>query len=188
MRENRRMIDDDTSSLEGPTAPRALSIDEEWAIIQALDVERVDDTQAIASSKASSAHVEDLSYLEPILYPPSMPAAGRRHSSLSTTSRWQWRWWRLIAVHNLIGIGILTHLIITVCQEAVSGGVPEKAIISLVFLCTLWWFCIPQTIYVVATKRFNPRPFFHIAAGFLSLVAATIIGFLSAFALYSCLR
>lgn len=188
MRENRRMIDDDTSSLEGPTAPRALSIDEEWAIIQALDVERVDDTQAIASSKASSAHVEDLSYLEPILYPPSMPAAGRRHSSLSTTSRWQWRWWRLIAVHNLIGIGILTHLIITVCQEAVSGGVPEKAIIPLVFLCTLWWFCIPQTIYVVATKRFNPRPFFHIAAGFLSLVAATIIGFLSAFALYSCLR
>lgn len=182
------MIDDDTSSLEGPTAPRALSIDEEWAIIQALDVERVDDTQAIASSKASSAHVEDLSYLEPILYPPSMPAAGRRHSSLSTTSRWQWRWWRLIAVHNLIGIGILTHLIITVCQEAVSGGVPEKAIIPLVFLCTLWWFCIPQTIYVVATKRFNPRPFFHIAAGFLSLVAATIIGFLSAFALYSCLR
>lgn len=188
MRENRRMIDDDTSSLEGPTAPHALSIDEEWAIIQALDVERVDDTQAIASSKASSAHVEDLSYLEPILYPPSMPAAGRRHSSLSTTSRWQWRWWRLIAVHNLIGIGILTHLIITVCQEAVSGGVPEKAIIPLVFLCTLWWFCIPQTIYVVATKRFNPRPFFHIAAGFLSLVAATIIGFLSAFALYSCLR
>lgn len=188
MRENRRMIDDDTSSLEGPTAPRALSIDEEWAIIQALDVERVDDTHAIASSKASSAHVEDLSYLEPILYPPSMPAAGRRHSSLSTTSRWQWRWWRLIAVHNLIGIGILTHLIITVCQEAVSGGVPEKAIIPLVFLCTLWWFCIPQTIYVVATKRFNPRPFFHIAAGFLSLVAATIIGFLSAFALYSCLR
>lgn len=188
MRENRRMIDDDTSSLEGPTAPRALSIDEEWAIIQALDVERVDDTHAIASSKASSAHVEDLSYLEPILYPPSVPADVRRHSSSSTTHRWRWRWWRLIAVHNLIGIGTLTYLIATVCQEAVSGGVPEKAIIPLVFLCTLWWFCIPQTIYVVATKRFNPRPFFHIAAGFLSLVAATIIGFLSAFALYSCLR
>ena len=186
MRENKRMIDDDTSFLEGPTAPRALSIDEEWAIIQALDVEHVDNADMI--TPASTTHVEDLSYLEPILYPPSMPAAGRRHSSLSTTSRWQWRWWRLIAVHNLIGIGILTHLIITVCQEAVSGGVPEKAIIPLVFLCTLWWFCIPQTIYVVATKRFNPRPFFHIAAGFLSLVAATIIGFLSAFALYSCLR
>lgn len=29
MRENRRMINDDTSSLEGPTAPRALSLDEE---------------------------------------------------------------------------------------------------------------------------------------------------------------
>lgn len=188
MRENRRMIDDDTSSLEGPTAPRALSIDEEWAIIQALDVERVDDTHAIASSKASSAHVEDLSYLEPILYPPSVPAAGRRHSSSSTTRRWRWRWWRLIAVHNLIGIGTITCLIAAVYQEAISGGVPEKAIIPLVFLCTLWWFCIPQTIYVVATKRFNPRPFFHIAAGFLSLVAAMIIGFLSAFALYSLIK
>lgn len=186
MRENKRMIDDDTSFLEQPTAPRALSIDEEWAIIQALDVEHVDNAHMI--TPASTTHVEDLSYLEPILYPPSMPADGRRHSSSSTTSRWQWRWWRLIAVHNLIGIGILTHLIITVCQEAVSGGVPEKAIIPLVFLCTLWWFCIPQTIYVVATKRFNPRPFFHIAAGFLSLVAATITGFLSAFALYSCLK
>lgn len=186
MRENKRMIDDDTSSLEGPTAPRALSIDEEWAIIQALNVECISSTRAIAP--ASTTHVEDLSYLEPILNPPAVPADGRRHSSSSTTSSWRWRWWRLIAVHNLIGIGILTHLIITVCQEAVSGGVPEKAIIPLVFLCTLWWFCIPQTIYVVATKRFNPRPFFHIAAGFLSLVAATIIGFLSAFALYSCLR
>ena len=186
MRENKRMIDDDASFLEGPTAPRALSIDEEWAIIQALDVERVDNAHMIAP--ASTTHVEDLSYLEPILYPPSVPAAGRRHSSSSTTSSWRWRWWRLIAVHNLIGIGLLTHLIITVCQEAVSGGVPEKAIIPLVFLCTLWWFCIPQTIYVVATKRFNPRPFFHIAAGFLSLVAATITGFLSAFALYSLIK
>ena len=186
MRENKRMIDDDTSSLEGPTAPRALSIDEEWAIIQALNVECISSTRAI--DPASTTHVEDLSYLEPILNPPAVPAAVRRHSSSSTTSSWRCRWWRLIAVHNLIGIGILTHLIITVCQEAVSGGVPEKAIIPLVFLCTLWWFCIPQTIYVVATKRFNPRPFFHIAAGFLSLIAATIIGFLSAFALYSCLR
>lgn len=186
MRENRRMIDDDTSSLEGPTAPRALSIDEEWAIIQALNVERVDDAHAIAP--ASTAHVEDLSYLEPILYPPSMSADGHRHSSSSKTRRWRWRWWRLIAVHNLIGIGTITYLIAAVCREAISGGVPEKAIIPLVFLCTLWWFCIPQTIYVAATKRFNPRPFFHIAAGFLSLVAATIIGFLSAFALYSCLK
>lgn len=187
MRENRRMINDD-ASLEGPTAPRALSIDEEWAIIQALDVERVDDTHAIASSRASSAHVEDLSYLEPILYPPSVPADGRRHSSSSATPRWRWRWWRLIAVHNLIGIGTITYLIAAVCQEATSGGAPEKAIIPLVFLCTLWWFCIPQTIYVATTRRFNPRPFFHIAAGFLSLVAAMIIGFLSAFALYSFLR
>lgn len=186
MRENRRMIDDDTSSLEGPTAPRALSLDEEWAIIQALGVERVADTHTITPT--STTHVEDLSYLEPILYPPSVPAAGRRHSSSSTTRRWRWRWWRLIAAHNLIGIATMTYLIAAVCQEATSGGVPEKAIIPLVFLCTLWWFCIPQTIYVATTKRFNPRPFFHIAAGFLSLVAATIIGFLSAFALYSCLR
>lgn len=186
MRENRRMIDDDTSSLKGPTAPRALSIDEEWAIIQALDVEHIDNAHAIAP--ASTTHVEDLSYLEPILYPPSVPSDGRRHSPSSTTRRWRWRWWRLIAVHNLIGIGTLTYLIVTVCQEAISGGAPEKAIIPLVFLCTLWWFCIPQTIYVAATKRFNPRPFFHIAAGFLSLVAATITGFLSAFALYSCLK
>lgn len=91
-------------------------------------------------------------------------------------------------MHNLIGIGTITYLIAAVCQEAVSGGVPEKAIIPLVFLCTLWWFCVPQTIYVVATKRFNPRPFFHIAAGFLSLVTATITGFLSTFALYSLLK
>ena len=186
MRENRRMIDDDTSSLKGPTAPRALSLDEEWAIIQALDVEHIGNAHAIAP--ASTTHVEDLSYLEPILYPPSVPSDGRRHSPSSTTRRWRWCWWRLIAVHNLIGIGTLTYLIVTVCQEAISGGAPEKAIIPLVFLCTLWWFCIPQTIYVAATKRFNPRPFFHIAAGFLSLVAATITGFLSAFALYSCLK
>ena len=185
MRENRRMINDD-ASLEGPTAPRALSIDEEWAIIQALDVERVNDAHGIAPT--STTHVEDLSYLEPILYPPTVPADGRRHSCSSATLRWRWRWWRLIAVHNLIGIGATSCLIATVCQEAVSEGVPEKAIIPLVFLCTLWWFCIPQTIYVATTKQFNPRPFFHIAAGFLSLVAATITGFLSAFALYSCLK
>lgn len=91
-------------------------------------------------------------------------------------------------MHNLIGIGTITYLIAAVCQEAVSGGVPEKAIIPLVFLCTLWWFCVPQMIYVVATKRFNPRPLFHIAARFLSLVAATITGFLSTFALYSLLK
>lgn len=186
MRENRRMIDDDTSSLEGPTAPRALSLDEEWAIIQALDVEHISNAHAIAP--ASTTHIEDLSYLEPILNPPSVPTDGRRHSSSSTTRRWRWRWWRLIAVHNLIGIGTLTYLITAVCQEAVSGGAPEKAIIPLVFLCTLWWFCIPQTIYAATAKRFNPRPFFHIAAGFLSLVAATITGFLSAFALYSLLK
>lgn len=186
MREDKRMIDDDTSFLEGPIAPRALSLDEEWAIIRALDVERVDITPAIAP--ASATHVENLSYLEPILYPPSVPADGRRHSSSSTPRRWRWRWWRLIAVHNLIGIGTISYLIAAVCQEAVSGGVPEKAVIPLVFLCTLWWFCIPQTIYVATTRRFNPRPFFHIAAGFLSLVAATITGFLSAFALYSYLR
>lgn len=184
MRENRRMIDDDTSSLEGPTAPRALSIDEEWAIIQALDVERVDDAHAIAPT--STTHVEDLSYLEPILN--QSHALHPLPASSCKTRSWRWRWWRLIALHNLIGIGTITCLIAAVCQEAISGGVPEKAIIPLVFLCTLWWFCIPQTIYVVATKRFNPRPFFHIAAGFLSLVAATIIGFLSAFALYSCLK
>lgn len=186
MRENRRMIDDDTSSLEGPTAPRALSLDEEWAIIQALDVEHISNAPTIAP--ASTTHVENLSYLEPILYPPSVPADVHRHSSSITPRRWRWRWWRLIAVHNLIGIGTITYLIAAVCQEAVSGGVPEKGIIPLVFLCTLWWFCVPQTIYVVATKRFNPRPFFHIAAGFLSLVAATITGFLSTFALYSLLK
>lgn len=184
MRENRRMIDDDTSSLEGPTAPRALSIDEEWAIIQALDVECVDDTHTITPTPTT--HVEDLSYLEPILNPPHalhpLPAPS------SKTRSWRWRWWRLIAVHNLIGIATITYLIAAVCREATSGGVPEKAIIPLVFLCTLWWFCIPQTIYVATTRRFNPRPFFHIAAGFLSLVAAMIIGFLSAFALYSFLR
>lgn len=184
MREDKRMIDDDTSFLEGPIAPRALSLNEEWAIIQALDVERVDDAHAIAPT--STTHVEDLSYLEPILNPPhalhSLPAPS------SKTRRWRWHWWRLIAVHNLIGIGTITYLIAAVCQEAVSGGAPEKAVIPLVFLCTLWWFCIPQTIYVVATKRFNPRPFFHIAAGFLSLVAATITGFLSTFALYSYLK
>ena len=60
MRENRRMINDD-ASLEGPTAPRALSLDEEWAIIQALDVEHIGNAHAIAP--ASTTHVEDLSYL-----------------------------------------------------------------------------------------------------------------------------
>lgn len=120
MRENRRMIDDDTFSLEGPTAPRALSIDEEWAIIQALDVERVVDAHAIAPT--STTHVEDLSYLEPILnqshtlHP--LPA-----SSCKTRS-WRWRWWRLIAAHNL-------RVTVSICEQvAVHAGLALVAVLA----------------------------------------------------------
>ena len=51
-------------------APRALSIDEEWAVIMALEEERGRAHAAEPTPVASPAPThEDLSYLEPIVYP-----------------------------------------------------------------------------------------------------------------------
>ena len=53
-----------------PAAPRALSIDEEWAVIMALEEERGRAHAAEPTPVASPAPThEDLSYLEPIVYP-----------------------------------------------------------------------------------------------------------------------
>lgn len=53
-----------------PVAPRALSIDEEWAVIMALEEERGRTHAAEPTPVASPAPThEDLSYLEPIVYP-----------------------------------------------------------------------------------------------------------------------
>ena len=81
-----------------------MSIDEEWAAIMALEEERGRAHAAEPTPVASAAPThEDLSYLEPIVYPGANDPANpwRTHRAIATPedNGWRWRWWRLWALY-----------------------------------------------------------------------------------------
>ena len=165
-----------------PVAPRALSIDEEWAVIMALEEERgrahVPERTAVAASPPSQ---EDLSYLEPIVYPstntPMNPWRTPGAAYMPEGVRWHWRWWRLWALPSLAFLVVVTVAVVRLYGGAVDRGDPKSLIMPFLFLGTLWWNCIIHTLYVTCVRRMNPSVGFHIGAAIAAFVVSSVAAF-----------
>ena len=123
-------------------APRALSIDEEWAVIMALEEERGRAHAAEPTPVASPAPThEDLSYLEPIVYPstnaPLNPWRTHGVIAMPEDNGWRWRWWRLCALPSLAFLTVVTVAVVRLYGQAVDRGDPKSLIMPLLFLGTL---------------------------------------------------
>ena len=165
-----------------PAAPRALSIDEEWAVIMALEEERCRAQTAEPTSVASPAPThEDLSYLEPIVYPgandPVNPWRTHGAVAMPEDSGWHWRWWRLWALPSLAFLAAATVAIVRLYEQAVDHGAPKSLIMPFLFLGTLWWNCLIHALYVVCVRRMNPSVGFHIGAAIAAFVASSVAAF-----------
>ena len=165
-----------------PAAPRALSIDEEWAIIMALEEERGRAHTAEPAPVASPAPThEDLSYLEPIVYPgandPVNPWRTHGAVAMPEDSGWHWRWWRLWALPSLAFLAAATVAIVRLYEQAVDHGAPKSLIMPFLFLGTLWWNCLIHALYVVCVRRMNPSVGFHIGAAIAAFVASSVAAF-----------
>ena len=165
-----------------PAAPRALSIDEEWAVIMALEEERGRAHTAEPAPVASPAPThEDLSYLEPIVYPgandPVNPWRTHGAVAMPEDSGWHWRWWRLWALPSLAFLAAATVAIARLYEQAVDHGVPKSLIMPFLFLGTLWWNCLIHALYVVCVRRMNPSVGFHIGAAIAAFVASSVAAF-----------
>ena len=165
-----------------PAAPRALSIDEEWAVIMALEEERCRAQTAEPTSVASPAPThEDLSYLEPIVYPgandPVNPWRTRGAVAMPGDNGWRWRWWRLWALPSLAFLAAVTVAIVRLYEQAVDHGAPKSLIMPFLFLGTLWWNCLIHALYVVCVRRMNPSVGFHIGAAIAAFVASSVAAF-----------
>ena len=170
-----------------PVAPRALSIDEEWAVIMALEEERgrgrTSEPPPVAAPAGSH---EDLSYLEPIFYPPSStpvnpwrtPAA----RPMPARDRWRWRWWRLWALPSLAFLTVVTVAVVRLYGDAVDRGDPKSLIMPFLFLGTLWWNCVIHALYVTCVRRMNPSVSFHIGAAIAAFVVSSVAAFVSVWA------
>ena len=164
-----------------PVAPRALSIDEEWAVIMALEEERgrvhAPERTAVAAPPPSQ---EDLSYLEPIVYPHSSAPVNPRRAPgptpVPTRDRWCWGWWRLWALPSLVCLAAVSVVVVRLYGGAVDRGDPKSLIMPFLFLGTLWWNCVIHALYVTCVRRMNPSAGFHaaIAAFVVSSVAAFV--------------
>lgn len=165
-----------------PVAPRALSIDEEWAVIMALEEERgrahAPERTAVAASPPSQA---DLSYLEPIVYPstntPMNPWRTPGAAYIPEGVRWRWRWWRLWALPSLAFLVVVTVAVVRLYGGAVDRGDPKSLIMPFLFLGTLWWNCIIHTLYVTCVRRMNPSVGFHIGAAIAAFVVSSVAAF-----------
>lgn len=165
-----------------PVAPRALSIDEEWAVIMALEEERgrahAPERTAVAASPPSQ---EDLSYLEPIVYPstntPMNPWRTPGAAYMPEGVRWRWRWWRLWALPSLAFLTVVTVAVVRLYGGAVDHGDPKSLIMPFLFLGTLWWNCIIHTLYVTCVRRMNPSVGFHIGAAIAAFVVSSVAAF-----------
>ena len=165
-----------------PVAPRALSIDEEWAVIMALEEERgrahAPEQTAVAAPAATH---EDLSYLEPIVTPHSSAPLNPRRTPgptpMPTRGRWRWRWWRLWALPSLAFLTVATVAIVRLYEQAVDHGDPKSLIMPFLFLGTLWWNCIIHTLYVMCVRRMNPSVGFHIGAAIGTFVVSSVAAF-----------
>ena len=165
-----------------PAAPRALSIDEEWAVIMALEEERGRAHTAEPAPVASPAPThEDLSYLEPIVYPgandPVNPWRTHGAVAMPEDSGWHWRWWRLWALPSLAFLAAATVAIARLYEQAVDHGAPKSLIMPFLFLGTLWWNCLIHALYVVCVRRMNPSVGFHIGAAIAAFVASSVAAF-----------
>ena len=165
-----------------PVAPRALSIDEEWAVIMALEEERgrahAPERTAVAAPPPSQ---EDLSYLEPIVYPstntPMNPWRTPGAAYMPEGVRWRWRWWRLWALPSLAFLVVVTVAVVRLYGGAVDRGDPKSLIMPFLFLGTLWWNCIIHTLYVTCVRRMNPSVGFHIGAAIAAFVVSSVAAF-----------
>ena len=165
-----------------PVAPRALSIDEEWAVIMALEEERsrahAPEQTAVAAPAATQ---EDLSYLEPIATPhssaPLNPWRTPGPTPVPTRGRWRWRWWRLWALPSLAFLTVATVAIVRLYGQAVDRGAPKSLIIPFLFLGTLWWNCLIHTLYVMCVRHMNPSVGFHIGAAIATFVVSSVAAF-----------
>ena len=165
-----------------PAAPRALSIDEEWAVIMALEEERGRAHTAEPAPVASPAPThEDLSYLEPIVYPgandPVNPWRTHGAVAMPEDSGWHWRWWRLWALPSLAFLAAATVAIVRLYEQAVDHGAHKSLIMPFLFLGTLWWNCLIHALYVVCVRRMNPSVGFHIGAAIAAFVASSVAAF-----------
>ena len=163
-------------------APRALSIDEEWAVIMALEEERgrahAPEQTAVAAPAATQ---EDLSYLEPIVTPhssaPLNPWRTPGPTPVPTRGRWRWRWWRLWALPSLAFLTVATVAIVRLYEQAVDHGDPKSLIMPFLFLGTLWWNCLIHALYVMCVRRMNPSVGFHIGAAIATFVVSSVAAF-----------
>lgn len=170
-----------------PTAPRALSIDEEWAVMMALEEERgrgrtsePPPTPPVPVAAPAAAH-EDLSYLEPVVYPPSStpvnPWRAPAARPVPARDRWRWRWWRLCALPSLAFLAAISVVVIRLYGYAVDRGDPKSLIMPFLFLGTLWWNCVIHALYVACVRRMNPSVGFHVGAAIATFVASSVLSF-----------
>lgn len=165
-----------------PVAPRALSIDEEWAVIMALEEERsrahAPEQTAVAAPAATQ---EDLSYLEPIVTPhssaPLNPWRTPGPTPVPTRGRWRWRWCRLWALPSLAFLAVVSVAIVRLYGQAVDRGDPKSLIMPFLFLGTLWWNCLIHALYVMCVRHMNPSVGFHIGAAIATFVVSSVAAF-----------
>ena len=165
-----------------PVAPRALSIDEEWAVIMALEEERGRAHAAESAPVASPAPThEDLSYLEPIVTPhssaPLNPWRTPGPTPVPTRGRWRWRWCRLWALPSLAFLTVVTVAVVRLYGQAVDRGDPKSLIMPFLFLGTLWWNCLIHALYVMCVRHMNPSVGFHIGAAIAAFVVSSVAAF-----------
>lgn len=151
-------------------------------MIMALEEERCRAQTAEPTSVASPAPThEDLSYLEPIVYPgandPVNPWRTRGAVAMPGDNGWRWRWWRLWALPSLASLAAVTVAIVRLYEQAVDHGAPKSLIMPFLFLGTLWWNCLIHTLYVVCVRRMNPSVGFHIGAAIAAFVASSVAAF-----------
>ena len=170
-----------------PVAPRALSIDEEWAVIMALEEERgrahAPERTPVASPTPTH---EDLSYLEPIANPHSSAPLNPWRAPVPTPvprrDRWRWKWWRLWALPSLAFLVVVTVAVVRLYEQAVDHGDPKSLIMPFLFLGTLWWNCVIHALYVTCVRRMNPSAGFHVGAAIAAFVVSSVAAFVSVWA------
>lgn len=73
---------------------------------------------------------EDLSYLEPIVYPgandPVNPWRTHGAVAMPEDNGWHWRWWRLWALPSLAFLAAVTVAIVRLYGQAVDHGAPKS--------------------------------------------------------------
>ena len=133
-----------------------------------------------------AATQEDLSYLEPIVYPhsstPLNPWRTPGPTPVPMRDRWHWRWWRLWALPSLAFLTVVTVAVVRLYGQAVDHGDPKSLIMPFLFLGTLWWNCIIHTLYVTCVRHMNPSVGFHIGAAIAAFVVSSVAAFVCVWA------